>query len=289
MKKNNARITASCVFLLAAVVLLQGEIIHPVAMRQYESNMTYFNNRVVHNIINGSGMSTNPVTADATHDSTLSAMWMSWQPAGRYEIVFELGAWYDLSSALIWNIAQRACPERCVDSMAIRVSHDSVLVESLFTVIDTFDLSVPASYPVEAEHVACTADSVRLVMFDIISNVGRNQADGGGNVVGLSEVRFEGTLVAGNSIRHGMTRTPGTHTQLFEVQAHSDGFAVKSRSAYPVRCDVYTPGGRCVARTQLSPGGTSRLRARSGGMYILMFRTPDGAVHATRRMCIPSR
>lgn len=145
-------------------------------------------------LIDQSGLSVN--SAAGTHDNQFEAatMWMTDGGTVADEwVIFDLGAVYDLTDAYVWqfnqNNAVNAGGARNVRTMDIYVTANStnwtkIGATRTLTVADGSNAALPA------ETVSLTASSVRFVAFIPLTG-----GAGASGYVGLSEVRFEGTLV----------------------------------------------------------------------------------------------
>jgi len=164
-----------------------------------------FSNREVVNIVNGSGI-TGPVTASSVHTggpgvSPNGIMWHTGSGTTGF-VTFDLGTTYgQVREALVWQFAEgTGTPnnfDRGTASMNIFVSSDSDVTTATFNQITgpgtggSFNLPIHPTSQVGVNAVVLplsSAQDVRLVQFDILSNHG----DPG--FVGLSEVRFEGRI-----------------------------------------------------------------------------------------------
>ncbi len=117
-------------------------------------------------------------------------------------VEFDLGDLYDLDATHIWQMNQGGAfgalaPERGVDEFEILIS--ATADGDDFSSIGTFNLAdVPGTGPVSAEAIVLNdAVGVRRVRFDINTRYGVMEPLATG-FVGLSEVRFEGTLSDGS-------------------------------------------------------------------------------------------
>ena len=150
------------------------------------------------NTINGLGLSVN--SPAGTHDNNPDAetMWHSQVLASPADaanefITFDLGAPYDLTGAYIWNFNQLSgdnnATARGVQGFDLLTSPDN---STFATAISGGTLAQAGGSNAEpAQFVPFTAAAARYVTIDVNSNF-----DGPfNNVVGLSEVRFQGTAV----------------------------------------------------------------------------------------------
>lgn len=161
--------------------------------------------RTATNTINGSGLN-----ANGTHSNSganANNMWLSTtsnsvccggteyggvitaaaNPADTApEITWDLGARHNLASMRIWNYNEVNLTSRGVQSAALRVSNDGINYTNLGNVILN---QAPGNTTVDFSQVININASARFVQLDINSNYG----DVNG-FVGLSEVRFDGTL-----------------------------------------------------------------------------------------------
>lgn len=153
-------------------------------------------------MIDGSGLSgmgnEPPPVPTQTHDTVEDNMWIAALSSAAQDqsLEFTLDFNYDLSSAIIWNYNGvdgfgTDNSGRGIDEFDMLVSPD---LTSPFVSVGTFSLAKadPLFTPeLAAETFALTgATNVRRVKFDIIS-----AHDGVDALVGLSEVRFDGTVL----------------------------------------------------------------------------------------------
>ncbi len=152
------------------------------------------------NIANGSGLSGVGPVEDQLHNNDENSMWQTAVADSVGETIdFDLGGIYNLSNALIWqyngpNGFGLAEPDREIMEFELAVSPD---LSDSFTSIGTFNLAasqdqLAAGFNEPAQVFALSgATAVREVRLTI-NSVHGGVSDG---AAGLSEVRFEGTLV----------------------------------------------------------------------------------------------
>ena len=195
---NLLKVTVCCAMLstiLASSSL--GDIVTPVAVVPSSEFVTAVN------MINGSGLSGVGPVEDQLHNNDENAMWQTFNLDTGTSIgetaEFILDNNYDLSSAIIWQyngLNGFGLPEldREIDEFELSVSPDLV---SGFTSLGTFNLApamdqMASGFNEPAQtFVLSGADNVRRVLLTIRSVQGG--VDDG--TAGLSEVRFDGTLV----------------------------------------------------------------------------------------------
>ena len=189
------------ILVLATTSPSWGEIVTPISV----SVSSEFAAGV--NLINGSGLIGDGSVETRLHDNDENNMWQTFSgtPIGE-TATFELDANYDLSSAFIWqyngpdgNGTSR--PDREVNEFEVLVSPD---LTSPFTSAGVFNLSPamdqsgtpPAGEPAQAFDLTAATD-VRRVQLTINSLHSVPPIDGviQADLGGLSEVRFDGTLV----------------------------------------------------------------------------------------------
>lgn len=195
---NILRVAVCCLGLLVlAVSQAPADVVTPVAV---DPSSEFAD---ADNMINGSGLDGIGNVQDQRHDNDEDNMWQTFSnPSVGETATFDLGANYDLSSALIWqyngfiDLYGLGTPQRQVNEFELAVS--SGVSEGGFTSIGTFNLaealdqSAPG-FNEPAQGFALTgADNVRRVQLTINSTYLPDMADG---FAGLSEVRFEGTIV----------------------------------------------------------------------------------------------
>jgi len=139
-------------------------------------------------LIDGSGLTGTGRAATHTNLNQTNLFWHSNTsisvPAQWLE--FDLGDTYNVSNALIWQLAQSGLTSRGVQTFTMSVAGE----DRIFTTVSTTNLNIAtgsANEPVQIRPLV--ANEVRYVKFAINSNWGAS------GIVGLSEVRFEGALV----------------------------------------------------------------------------------------------
>ena len=152
-----------------------------------------FGDRLAVDTINGAGFD----EANGFHSTASGEMWLS---AGEYSggtdplpahITYDLEGNYDLSSLKIWNYneALTAGAEGLEVWVASSVGGSFTLISNEVLAIATGSTTIDFGHFVDLSSFAA-ADNVRLVRFNITSNQGF-----GSDLVGLSEVRFDGAAV----------------------------------------------------------------------------------------------
>jgi autotransporter-associated beta strand protein len=137
-------------------------------------------------MINGSGLT--GIGREATHTNA-SLQYLFWHSNGQgvsgQWVEFDLGALYDVTNALIWQLAQSGFPTRGVQAFTISVAGD----DHVFSTLSTGNtLNIATGQPQEpVQVISLVAKEIRYVKFTIQSNYGNQY-------VGLSEVRLEGAL-----------------------------------------------------------------------------------------------
>jgi subtilisin-like proprotein convertase family protein len=195
-------------FTIKVIPVITGTAITPLAVTT-TSQWVGPTDGVKERMIDGSGLSGSGSVLTQTHDALSSAasMWHAGPDAGGIDpavpaalgnppavntqaIEFDLGANYDLTGAHIWNFNGAGVVGRGVKDVQILVSSST---SGPFTPLTTtlFDRGTDAP-GLEAQIVPLTgATNVRRVRF-AIQSAWSGQAN---EYVGLSEVRFQGTLV----------------------------------------------------------------------------------------------
>jgi len=136
-------------------------------------------------MVDGSGLTGSGRMATHTNANSTNLFWHSNGTAvpGQW-VEFDLGATYDVTNALIWQLAQSGLTSRGVQTFTISVAGD----DHVFSAVATTNLNIATGSPNEPVQVRpLVAGEVRFVRFTIQSNYGNQY-------VGLSEVRFEGAL-----------------------------------------------------------------------------------------------
>ena len=139
-------------------------------------------------MIDGSGLTGTGRTAVHTCVYYSRTWWYS-QGGSRVAsqwVEFDLGAAYTISNALVWQLAAARLGTRGVREFTIKVAGPEKVFSTLSTGNVLNQATCPDEEPVQVVPLAAT--NVRHVRFEIQSNWGAP------NIVGLSEVRFEGFL-----------------------------------------------------------------------------------------------
>ena len=196
---------------------LGAETIAGVTIEDVSSELTSFSRPAVETI-NGSGFD----EAAGTHNTSASAMWLNTGTLSSdslpddphiadptdsrlAHITYDLGGLYEVSGFHVWNYNESGSsnrPARSTRDLEIRVSQTSTLsgldaTGPLNVLTDpsdsdqTFTLDKALGTEAYTGEFVAAAFEARYVRFDIFSNY--PQADN--DLVGLSEIRFEGTLV----------------------------------------------------------------------------------------------
>ncbi|SNS18848.1 PEP-CTERM protein-sorting domain-containing protein [Sphingomonas laterariae] len=161
---------------LAIAAPASAAIIAPVGVTASSTFWTYD----VDNLINGSGV------AGGFHDGNYNNAWMTETTGEPAHLIFDLGAAYDLSSALIWQFNVDFGLDRGVRDFAISLSTDGMS----FADATAGTLMQGTSQPLPAQLVEL-AGTARYVRLDLLNNYGDQWT-----WTGLSEVRFDGTVAA---------------------------------------------------------------------------------------------
>ena len=151
-------------------------IITPVGVTASSTFWTYD----VSNLINGSGL------ADGAHDGNYNTAWMTDTTGEPAFLIFDLGAAYTLSSALIWQFNVDFGLDRGVRDIAVSLSADG---ESFVEAV-AGSLAKADGRPAAAQRLELTGDA-RYVRLDLRNNHGDQYT-----WTGLSEVRFDGIAAA---------------------------------------------------------------------------------------------
>lgn len=173
-------------------------LIKPVAIAYVSSELATYDRYAV-NTINNSGISVDPATLKATHDTVRENMWLS-ASGVQHQIAFDLGAAYDLDALHIWNYNEtdEGKTDRGVRDVEVWVSEDADYASATFTLATTISAEEGGT---NAQSFPLDGHEIRLVKFNILTNYG-------GTLCGLSEVRFS----AGASVPPTPTATPGPPT-----------------------------------------------------------------------------
>ena len=167
-------------FLKPCAASASDSVITPVSA----SASTYYSiNYAPQYMIDGSGLTGTGRAATHSNANTTNLFWHSNGTAVSNQWVeFDLGTAYDVTNALIWQLAQSGLTARGVKAFTISVARG----DHIFSTLSTTNLNIAtgsANEPVQV--VPLAAKEIRYVRFTILSNYGNQY-------VGLSEVRFEG-------------------------------------------------------------------------------------------------
>ena len=139
-------------------------------------------------MIDGSGLTGTGRDATHTNANAVNLFWHSNTGivVSNQWVEFDLGQTYDVTNALIWQLAQSGFKTRGVKAFTISVADP----DHTFATYSTNNvLNIATGLPNEpVQVVPLVATNVRYVRFSIASNWGAS------GIVGLSEVRFEGDL-----------------------------------------------------------------------------------------------
>jgi autotransporter-associated beta strand protein len=139
-------------------------------------------------LIDGSGLTGTGRMATHTNANATNLFWHSNTGiiVANQWVEFDLGAAYHVTNALIWQMAQISLTSRGVKAFTIKVA-DSDHAFWTYTTNNALNIATgQANEPVQV--VPLMADYIQYVRFEIESNWGAS------GIVGLSEVRFEGTV-----------------------------------------------------------------------------------------------
>jgi len=193
---------------VAVAAIVAAAPITTVRIDSVSSELTGYGGRLAIDTVDGSGFEPN---GPNTHSTSASTMWLNTDdgccgsrsynsgPGSNDDndpgIVFDLGGLYDVSSMNVWNYNEGGTSsgtglrytQRGVNEAEILVSQDNITYTSLGNV---FLSEAPGADNVDFHQAVPLNTTARFVKIDILSNHG-----GDGEFVGLSEVRFDGTLV----------------------------------------------------------------------------------------------
>ena len=139
-------------------------------------------------MIDGSGLTGIGRTATHTNANSTNLFWHSNTGivVSNQWVEFDLGAAYHVTNALIWQLSQITMTDRGVQAFTIKVAGSDHAFWTYSTSNALTRATTAASTPVQM--VPLFANYVRYVRLNIESNWGA------AGIVGLSEVRFEGTV-----------------------------------------------------------------------------------------------
>lgn len=166
------------------------EVITPVSVEASSTFFTYNKDR----LIDGSGLD-----SSGLHDSNFANMWMTdlGEPTGL--LTFDLGGIYSLDSASLWqynfgtNTPVISTLDRGVDNFRILTSIDGLTYDEVFSGNMTRS---PDGSPVAAQVFTLASVDARFVQLDLLNNFSVGTIYEDEYPIGLSEVRFGGTVAA---------------------------------------------------------------------------------------------
>jgi hypothetical protein len=210
MLMNVPRISLGCLLVLVfAVAQVQADLITPASVAA-TSSFGGFNPPSL--LIDGSGLDGIGDVKDQLHDNVEANNWQTDvfgpPPTSNVDLEFTLDDQYNLSSAYIWNFNNIAGGPLATNFRGIK-EFDMFVSTGLdpapYSLVGNFSLAkapdIPPdmSNPVGAQTIAIAENNIRRIKFEIIKNFSEDVAvvipDFDDFVVGLSEVRFEGSLV----------------------------------------------------------------------------------------------
>jgi len=168
-------------------------------------------------LINGSGLT--GIGRDATHTNANSQnlFWHSALPivVSDQWVEFDLGATYNVTNALVWQLSQTNFTTRGVKVFAIKVAGADHAFSTYSTSNQLNQATADPNTPVQV--VPLVAGNVRFVRFEILSNWGA------ANIVGLSEVRFEVAPFEPNTTDDTLTPIGATASSNYGTQPYPYG------------------------------------------------------------------
>lgn len=206
----NTRILSSITLTQAAVLMaaphVSADVLTPTAV--LESSI--FNNSPnldADDIINGSGLTDVGSDGDVTNDTHNNigdgrTMWLSADSSVDGDendewLIFDLGGFFNLDGALIWNHNQSGFTQLGVDTMDISFSSTGTSVNDASGFGGTVSVNLTEG-GTTAQVVALNANSVRFVRFSNFVNFDETGSYAG--TQGISEVRFTGVVPEPSSL-----------------------------------------------------------------------------------------
>jgi hypothetical protein len=196
---RTAMMFAACgVVMVLGGTYARADVITPTAIAGVSSELTDYFDRAAIYTINGYGLTGSTHSSDPT-----GTMWMTTgtltgvtqDPLPAY-ITFDLGAAhnYNLTAAHIWNYNEAGQTAGGANDVTISVASS---LSGSFTSLGSFVFNQASGLSTYAgDTYTLSANNVRLVRFDITSSFATAITPGANaDLVGLSEVRFEGSPV----------------------------------------------------------------------------------------------
>jgi len=202
-------------------------------------------------MIDNSGMT--GTGRDATHTNRNATM-LFWHSAvgatvSQQWVEFDLLEVYDLTNALIWQLAQTNLTTRGIKAFTLQTAGE----DQVFTTHSSAQLAQATGGPNEpVQIVPLSVQNVRYVRFQIQSNWGA------GGIVGLSEVRFEAVGVSENNNRL-IAPTDVTASSIYNSLNYGPQYLIDNSGM--------TGAGREATHTHLNAPG-------------LLWHSVPGSVHA---------
>jgi hypothetical protein len=233
------------------------------------SASSYLDSRYVPaNLINGSGQS-GPNDLTQTANADFGGDGFAWIAQGDGSagnvsdqwVAFDLGANFTLSSADIWQYNENYDLTRGVADFALYTS-PTADVNDATNFVGNFSLAIsPANSSEPVQGFPISVSNVRLVKFAIIDDLAGN-SNNLPNYVGLSEVRFEGSIPQAT-----ITLQPVNTTNLL---SESHTFSVTASGPAPLSYQWYrSPSTAISGATNSSYSIGSVTGASAGGYYVL--------------------
>jgi hypothetical protein len=149
----------------------------------------------INNIVNDSGLST-PGSLTATHINTLIGnSWISTSANTTGNITFNLNGLYSLAGFSVWNLRSNTASGG-VNGVNIFTSTDGTTFTSLVGAPTQFANRTTA--PIPPQQFSFTPVDAAYVRFQLLSRYS-------GNLVGLAEVKFDGTPASATGVPEPLT------------------------------------------------------------------------------------
>lgn len=175
IRSIRAGVAAAALATAAAAAPASAAVIQPVSVSASSTFWTYD----LANLVNGSGLT------GGLHDGDYNHAWMTDTTGEPAWLVFDLGAAYDLTAALVWQYNVDFGLDRGVRDIAVSLSSDGID----FAQVLEGTLAKADGQPAAAQELRFDG-AARYVRFDLRNNYGDQYT-----WTGLSEVRFDGAAV----------------------------------------------------------------------------------------------
>src|SRR5882724_6612825 len=273
---------------ITLIAFLQSSLMAGVITAVSASASSYLDSRYVPaNLINGSGQS-GPNDLTQTANADFGGEGFAWIAQGDGSagnvsdqwVAFDLGANFTLSSADIWQYNENYDLTRGVADFALYTS-PTANVNDATNFVGNFSLAIsPANSSEPVQGFPISVSNVRLVKFAIIDDLA-GHSNNLPNYVGLSEVRFEGSIP-----QAAITLQPVNTTNLL---SESHTFSVNASGPAPLSYQWYrSPSTAISGATDSSYSIGSVTGASAGGYFVIVTNSSSSVTSSVANMTVVS-